>query len=123
MKVERGFAMADTLIAMIIVSLFATSLFVANSVMVRSVTNANARLDAILLARTVANAGMETASGEQVISGRTYRWTRSASDLAREGQRFEPSPLKQFDVVVEWEGFRVPQTVTLSVSRLERPDA
>lgn len=122
MKQESGFAMADTLVAMIIASLFGVSLFAANDTMARATANANARLDATLLARSLLNEGLTNASGVRRVEGRTYRWQRSV-DGDEPSRSSAAASLIEIEVTVAWAGYREPQNISLKSARFGRPDA
>lgn len=123
MKQESGFAMADTLVAMIIASLFGVSLFAANDTMARATANANARLDATLLARSLLNEGLTSASGVRRVEGRIYRWQRSVDGDEPSRAGLTAASLFQIEVTISWEGYREPQSVKLKSARFGRPDA
>jgi len=122
MRNENGFAMADALVAMIIASLFSISLIAANTLMLRSINNACARLHATLLAKSLIEEQPTEATGERLIDGKNYIWTRNVN--ARAASSKMPAIRREdISIIVQWRGVIAIQQIEITTTRLRQRDA
>lgn len=117
MRHERGFVMADTLIALVIASLLMTGLVSANMTGLRAAQTAEQKLTATYLARALAIDPLSEPSGKRTIAGTTYAWTIAVEPSGRLGPRGPMISDRHVDVT--WSGQNTVQTVTVETALAE----
>lgn len=80
MRSHEGFAMADTLLALTILSVFAVSIIGMNTNSTSALQKSNARLSATLLAKSIlSDRSIRGTQGEVEIGPRLYRWHKKVT--------------------------------------------
>jgi Tfp pilus assembly protein PilE len=120
MRKERGFIMADTIIALMIVSLVSLSLMTLVGYNRSLSQKAKTQLTASLLARSLIFESSDEQFGTFEQEGVAYNWSRERIQSA-------PTALSRFQTVqtnvdVVWRGRNVEKSLTLSLTRLEGID-
>ncbi|KCZ52818.1 hypothetical protein HY29_17915 [Hyphomonas beringensis] len=121
MKPDKGFVMADALLALMVASLLLTGLFGVTQNTLRMTRNAEKRLTATLIARSLlSNDQSHNATGTVSVSGIRYAWKITKRDRP-------PNPddrviLTDTQIVITWPG-RVDQgELSLSSASLRSLD-
>lgn len=116
MKHERGFAMADALVALMLLSVLLTSLIGVNTNSLEASQKANARLTATLIAQAVLeDRSVRDDEGSFTVNGTAYDWTREAVTLPASID--DTALLDEITITVEWQVKSGKNHVTLATSR------
>lgn len=97
MTQNKGFAMADAIVALIVVSTFASSLIASNTIMTGSLEKSTARFEAALIARALTRSQSVEDNGSATRDGTTYGWARQVTDSK------DSHVLKDVSIVVTWD--------------------
>lgn len=116
MNEQRGFAMADTLVALTLAAMMMTGLLSANQTGTNSVVTAERKLTAAYLVRSLAIAERPDASGAQTIAGVEYQWTIDDRPVRTIGS--SSVSLVDRKVTVEWQGRSERRVLQVGTSRL-----
>jgi Tfp pilus assembly protein PilV len=118
MNRERGFAMADALVALVIASLFLTSLLSVNTASLKSSGSASETLTATYVARAVLeDPSLREDQGQFLVDGRAYTWTRIWTD--RPSAPADRAVLTDMTVKVSWPVGMTTRTFELRTTRLK----
>lgn len=119
---SQGFAMADALIALIITSLFSTSLLLMGQTTLRATDSGSLRLHAALLARSlIETENLTQNEGETILEGTTYSWQKTIAPAPPSSTTNRYIPLMKVDVSISWDGYQTPQTLRVTTHKLRRP--
>jgi Tfp pilus assembly protein PilX len=117
MDKQRGFVMADAMIALVLISLLLVALLGMNRNSAAMAAKAENRLAAGMIAQSVLeDPDLSGDEGELVINDRSYRWTREIDD-ATEASR-PRLKLEEIRVTVSWQDNRVPRQLELKSARV-----
>jgi|GEM_PF-3339036 len=118
MRKDRGFAMADALIALVLASLFLTGLLSVNATSLQTAESGEARLTAALIARAVIeDPSLREDQGKVSVAGRAYDWQRKREDLPAEPK--DRAGLTRISVDVRWQGRSGDLVYRLETKRLK----
>lgn len=118
MRQDRGFAMADALIALVLASLFLTGLLSVNATSLKTAESGEARLTAALIARAVIeDPSLREDQGKVSVAGRAYDWQRRREELP--AQLKDRAGLTRISVDVRWQGRSGELVYKLETKRLK----
>lgn len=101
MAKQRGFVMADAMIALVLISLLLVALLGMNRNSAALATKAEYRLAAIMVAQSILeDAELADEEGEVQIDTTSYRWTREIQDVTDTNR--PRLKLEQVTVTVSW---------------------
>lgn len=117
MRRERGFVMADSLIALLVAALFLSTLFEICRLGLNSSANSERQLYAAVLAQSLLETASHTpASGHTFLHGHLYHWHLSVRRRPNLGQlRLK---LQEVTVVVSWQHSGAEREFVLNTARI-----
>lgn len=116
MTEDRGFIIADAIVALTILSLLLTALIGINGNSQTAAQRAKARLTATLVAQAVTeDRSIRDLQGTFVVDGTPYTWSRSIE--TEHCDRNDIVELQNIDVIVEWQVKTGQSQVELSTKR------
>lgn len=117
MKEQRGFVMADAMIALVLISLLLVALLGMNRNSAALTAKAENRLAAVMVAQSVLEDAEQTGDeGEVVIDDKPYRWTREVRDITDSDR--PRLKLDEIIVTVSWQEGRVDRRLELKSGRV-----
>lgn len=116
MSDERGFAMADALVALTLMSVLLTALLGVNDTSLNASQKADANLTATLIAQAVLeDRSIRDDSGVFEVDARAYEWQRVIK--TRRADRNDTVALDDIAITVAWQVKTGQNQITLSSSR------
>lgn len=116
MSDERGFAMADALVALTVMSALLTALLGVNDTSLNASQKADARLTATLIAQAVLeDRSIRESDGMFAVDTRAYHWRRDIKPHRTD--RTDSVALDDIAVTVQWQVKTGQNQITLSSSK------
>jgi Tfp pilus assembly protein PilV len=113
-KGERGFAMVDTLVALMIAAIAGAALMSAQRLTLKGSSNAETRLNAIAIAQSKLSTETGSVIGETNLKQQTFRWA-VRTQLPTPEMLNQRAKLLEKSVTVEWgEDADAAQSLTLT---------
>ena len=117
MSQQRGFVMADAIIALTLISVLLVSLLNMTRISAQLAENAETRLTAAIIAQSlIEDKNALTSNGEMDVDAVLYKWTVSVRDLTNNDRPI--IKLEQIEVTVSWKSTRGENQFELLTARM-----
>lgn len=113
---QGGFVMADTLIALAILSVLLLSIMTLAANGASMSSKAKSRLTATLIAKGLVTSDDAERSGTFIRDGQSYAWIKAVNPVPTSSRALLRET--RIQVTVSWQGANQPQSITVNMTRI-----